>query len=357
MKNRIKLSIIALFTLALVFNSGCEDLFEPAIENHKVDEDLRDMPAWALGLLGHAYISNPVGTWSFNDVATDDAVSNFPGNAYRLMSTGAWSANFNPTDRWHYLRASWQYLNQFLVVADEITWAADPVVAEMFRERFKGDAYGMRALYMYHLLLHHAGPSEVDGQMLGIPIITEPEDLYNSEFNLPRNTFQECLNQLFADVDSAIKLLPDNFGDVDRDELIPEKYRELGITSGQFTRVFGDNVKNRMSAQIARLCGPRLHCWLPVLPTPEDRILAGRMPPTIWGRSLSMVWEAIPLVRWTRQVMCGMQITQLFRICLPEIIPRKFFGEGIRRAMWISKGKTIRLLYMETEGLTQLRTW
>ena len=252
MKKRIKLSIIALFTLALVFNSGCEDLLEPAVENHKVDEDLKDMPAWALGLLGHAYIGNPVGSWSFNDVATDDAVSNFPGNAYRLMSTGAWSANYNPAGRWQYLRASWQYLNQFLVIADEITWAADPVVAEMFRERFKGDAYGMRALYMYHLLLHHAGPSKVDGQMLGIPILTEPEDLYNSEFNLPRNTFQECLDLLFADVDSAINMLPDEFGDVDDVDDVPQKYRDLGVTAGQFTRVYGDNVKNRMSAQIAR---------------------------------------------------------------------------------------------------------
>lgn len=252
MKKRIKLSIIALFTLALVFNSGCEDLLEPVVENHKVDEDLKDMPAWALGLLGHAYIGNPVGSWSFNDVATDDAVSNFPGNPYRLMSTGAWSASYNPVDRWQYLRASWQYLNQFLVIADEITWAADPVVAEMFRERFKGDAYGMRALYMYHLLLHHAGPSAVDGKMLGIPILTEPEDLYNSNFNLPRNTFQECLDLLFADVDSAVKMLPEKFGNVDDVEDVPQKYRDLGVTSGQFTRVYGDNVKNRMSAQIAR---------------------------------------------------------------------------------------------------------
>lgn len=252
MKNRIKITIVALFTLAFIFNSGCEDLFEPAIENHKEGEDLIDMPLWALGLLGHAYISNPVGSWSFNDVATDDAVSNNPGNTYRLMSTGAWRANYNPMDQWHYLRASWQYLNQILDIAEDVKWAEDPVVSEMFRERFKGDAYGMRALYMYHLLLHHAGPSAVDGKMLGIPILTEPEDLYNSEFNLPRNTFQECLARLFADVDSAIKMLPDNFGSVEKDVDVPQKYRDLGITSGQFTRVFGDNVKNRMSAHIAR---------------------------------------------------------------------------------------------------------
>ena len=251
MKKKIKISIVAMFTLAFVFNSGCEDLFEPAIENHKENSDLIKMPAWATGLLGHAYISNPVGSWSFIDVATDDAVSNNPSNSYRLMATGAWRANNNPADRWQNLRASWQYLNQFLDIADDVNWAADPVVASLFRERMKGDAYGMRALYMYHLLLHHAGPSAVDGQMLGIPILTEPEDL-SSNFNVPRNTFQECLDRLFADVDSAIKLLPERFGDITKNDDVPQEYRSRGIEYGEFTRVFGDNVKNRMSPNIAR---------------------------------------------------------------------------------------------------------
>ena len=252
MKKILKSSIITLFTLSLVFTTGCEDLFEPAIENHKVGEDLKEMPSWALGLLGHAYISNPLGSWSFNDVATDDAVSNLPSNNYRLMSTGAWSSTYNPLDRWQYLRASWQYLNQFLEIVDEVPWAEDPISAQLFRERFKGDAYGMRALYMYHLLLHHAGPSEVDGQILGIPILTEAEDLYNSEFNIPRNSFQECIEQLFADVDSAIHYLPEEFGEKKTDDDVPQKYKDRGIKYDVYTRVFGDNVKNRMSARIAR---------------------------------------------------------------------------------------------------------
>lgn len=62
----------------------------------------------------------------------------------------------------------WQYINQFIDIADEVNWAADPLVADMFRDRMKGDAYGMRALYMYHLLLNHAGWAE-DGQLPGHP--------------------------------------------------------------------------------------------------------------------------------------------------------------------------------------------
>jgi starch-binding outer membrane protein, SusD/RagB family len=250
MKNRNKISLIALFALFLIAQTSCDDMFEPAIENHKDNSDLYNMPAWAAGLLGHAYISNPVGSWSFNDVATDDAVSNNPNNGYRLMATGSWSASNNPMDRWQYLRASWQYLNQFIDIADGVNWAADPLVAEMFRDRLKGDAYGMRALYMYHLLLHHAGPG-TNGQLLGIPIVDAPEDL-QSNFNLPRNTFQECIDFLYADVDSAIKLLPDDYGEIENNSLVPAKYSAKGVTAGQYTRVFGDNAKNRMSARIAR---------------------------------------------------------------------------------------------------------
>lgn len=245
----IKFFLLLVIVLMHVL-TGCEDVLEPALENHKDNEDLYGMPAWATGLLGHAYISNPLGSYSFNEVATDDAVSNDPNNGYRQIATGAWRSNNNPLDRWQYLRASWQYLNLFLDIADDVKWAADEQVAEMFKERMKGDAYGMRALYMYHLLMNHAGWGE-NGELLGIPILTEPEDV-NSDFNLPRNTFKECIAQLYADADLAISMLPEDYGSIENDNEVPEKYKSKGITAGQYTRVFGDNAKNRMSARIAK---------------------------------------------------------------------------------------------------------
>ena len=50
----MKLKNIILSTALLVGFCACDDLFEPAIENHKTVEDLENMPAWAVGLLGHA---------------------------------------------------------------------------------------------------------------------------------------------------------------------------------------------------------------------------------------------------------------------------------------------------------------
>lgn len=243
-------AIAAIMTASMTLNTGCDDLFDPAIENHKGASALEELPAWAVGMLGHAYISNPLGAWSFNDVATDDAVSNDPKSNLRIMATGSWRANNNPLDRWQNLRASWQYINQFIEVTDKVNWAADPLVAEMFKERFKGDAYGMRALFMYHLLMAHAGV-DVNGQLSGIPILLQSENL-GSDFNIPRSSFADCIKQLNEDADLAISMLPEEYGDITDDNQVPQKYRALGVTSGQYTRVFGDNAKNRMSAKIAR---------------------------------------------------------------------------------------------------------
>jgi len=250
----MKLKNIILSTALLVGFCACDDLFEPAIENHKTVEDLENMPAWAVGLLGHAYISNPLGenanSWKFTDVATDDAVSNDVGNGYLRMATGAWRADNNPVDSWQYLRASWQYLNQFLEISDKVEWAKDEMASELFKIRFQGDAYGMRALYMYHLLMSCAGWT-ADGQLLGIPILLESETIY-SDFNKPRNTFRECLDQLNRDVEKAIEMLPEEYGDVETTAEVPTKYTQMGADFSQYNRVFGDHAKNRMSARVAR---------------------------------------------------------------------------------------------------------
>ncbi|MDR0939814.1 MAG: RagB/SusD family nutrient uptake outer membrane protein [Mediterranea sp.] len=258
MKKIIRMAILAALAVpALTVPTSCEDLFEPAIENNKDIPDLPDMPLWAGGLLEHAYLSNPVGSWPFSEAATDDAVSNDPNNGYRQIATGAWSANNNPLSQWQYLRASWQYLNVFLQVSSDIPWAEDQQVDAMFRERMDAEAKGLRAFYMYHLLLNHAGYA--GGELLGIPVLTEAETVntdlstdIREDYNHPRNTFQECLAQIESDAAVAIASLPNMYGDLANDADVPEKYRSQGIVAGQYNRVFGTPTRNRMSAQIAR---------------------------------------------------------------------------------------------------------
>ena len=253
MKTLKKVAILSLIAPMMVSVISCDDLFDPAPENHKDMSQLENMPAWAAGLLAHAYISNPAGNggedYPWTEPATDDAVSNDVNNSYRKIAQGAWRKDNNPLDQWQRLRASWQYINQFLEVAPKVSWAADEVAAELYKMRFEGDAYGMRALYMYHLLRAHAGWT-ADGQLLGIPILTESETV-NSDFNKPRNTFKECIDQLNADVQKAIELLPDEYGDINSENAVPAKYKSMGANMSQYNRVFGNTAKNRMGLRTA----------------------------------------------------------------------------------------------------------
>ncbi|MDL2247677.1 RagB/SusD family nutrient uptake outer membrane protein [Bacteroides sp. OttesenSCG-928-J23] len=228
---------------------GCDDLFEPAIENNLGFEYMYDNSEYADGLLGNAYTRIPSSSYTFNDVATDDAVSNDANNGYRKMAEGSWMADNNPTDRWGGCRAAIQYLNLFLANVDKVNWVKDKVVATMYNDRVKGEAYALRAMYMYHLLQAHAGYS-ASGELLGIPILTEPEDK-NSNFNLPRNTFEECMQAIYSDINKALELLPTEFADIEDDNLVPAKYKAIGATAAQYTRANGKLFVGRMSGKIA----------------------------------------------------------------------------------------------------------
>ncbi|WP_291861438.1 RagB/SusD family nutrient uptake outer membrane protein [Marinilabilia sp.] len=242
MKNIIKLLVLVfLFT-------GCKDVFTPELENIRDLEAMYQEPTYAQGILANAYILLPYQGAPESDVATDDAVTNDVENDYLSMATGSWSSNDNPVSQWQGRRNAIQYLNIFLANADEVEWSDDEVIRSMYNDRLKGEAYGLRAVQMYSLLLAHGGWT-ADGRLLGVPIVTEPEDK-DSNFDVPRNTFQECLDQILNDAEQALELLPLDYGDISNAE-IPQKYQQLGVTnSSDYNRVNGNHMRGRITGRI-----------------------------------------------------------------------------------------------------------
>ncbi|MCE7056781.1 RagB/SusD family nutrient uptake outer membrane protein [Algoriphagus sp. AGSA1] len=238
--------ILLFFGMLLIF-SGCQDLIEPAIENIQGREDMLDRPRLAQGLLINAYLRIPTNGWTYSEMATDDAVSSNPTNGFLNMATGQWASNNDPVSRWTSAQSAIQYLNVMLEDVDSVDFAVDPIVNQMFVDRLKGETYGLRALFMYYLLQAHGGLA--DGQLLGVPILTESQNV-ESEFNLPRNTFEECMAQLYADADRALDLLPLDLGNITDPSLIPVKYQNAG--TGQYNRVFGDDAIQLVSGRIVR---------------------------------------------------------------------------------------------------------
>ncbi len=87
----MKRRVIFILASVIIFSS-CKKVLSPADENNRGLSDIYNDAAFAEGLLLNGYVRLPLGSYSFNDVATDDAVSNNPNNNYLLMATGRWSS-------------------------------------------------------------------------------------------------------------------------------------------------------------------------------------------------------------------------------------------------------------------------
>lgn len=245
----MKTKLVILLALVVVLSS-CADLLTPADENNRGLEDIYSDPGFAEGLLLNGYVRLPSGGYSFNDVATDDAVANNPDNSYLLMATGKWSAMNNPTEAWTSAYSSIQYLNILLQETDSVQWATTgEYTNEMFNDRAKGEAYGLRGLFMYYLLQAHGGWT-ADGKLMGVPIYTEPV-VDEDDFYKERNTFQECIEQIYNDLELAEAYLPLDFEDVADETEIPSKYAGK-TTISDYNRVFGAYSRQRLTGRIVK---------------------------------------------------------------------------------------------------------
>jgi hypothetical protein len=245
-------NIVIILAFCLLF-AGCSDLFDPANENIRDKETIYDEPGFAEGLLLNGYLRLPYEdfTYSFNDVATDDAVSNDPGNSYFKMATGQWRADNNPVDVWTRNYNAILYLNLVIAEADSVHWAADEQVSKLFNMRIKGEAYALRAIFMYFLVQAHAG--YYNGQLLGVPVITDPVEKI-PDFNFPRADFKTCINVIYSDMTAAESYLPLDYAELDLNTgNIPEKYRQECITEiSKYNRVLGEKFRGRMTGRIVK---------------------------------------------------------------------------------------------------------
>ena len=240
---------IIFYFIGLLAFCSCEDMFEPADENNRQEDAMYEESKYAHGLLIYGYDRLPYVTTTQTDIATDDAVTNM-ANDYWTMTTGTWASDKNPMSVWDNCKDGIQYVNLFLSKVDEVKWAPSSASKQqMFIDRLKGEAFGLRAVLYYYLLQAHGGYAD-DGVLYGVPLLTQPED-GSSDFNQPRATFADCVKQCFADCDSAMALLPADYEDIDNNEAIPAKYKALGANYSNYNLVFGNKARNLLSGKIA----------------------------------------------------------------------------------------------------------
>ncbi len=246
--NKVLVAGLACCSVAATLTS-CDDLFQPALENNLELSEMYSDPTFARGLIDNAFLVLPYDGSSVSDVATDDAVSNDNSNSYKQMATGTWTSQTNPINQWDTRYHAIQYCNLFLENIDKVKWDyTSESLNQMHMDLYRGQALALRALHMFYLLRAHCGM--VNGQLMGVPILTTylgPD----ADFNLPRNTFKECIDQIMSDFDEAQEYLPAKFGDVGAAD-VPAKYTALGGNDAEYNRAFGNLQRGKIDATIIK---------------------------------------------------------------------------------------------------------
>ena len=197
MKRPIYLALLALGSLSL---GGCnDDIMNLSPRDQVSDADVWTDPALAESFLfdiyrgvGHGY--NGTTLWSMTD---DGHNTRGGGTAQTMLSnispsslgglSGARFSHYVWGDLYRYIRQT----NIFLLEIENTDFPA------AVRDRMKGEAHFLRA-YFYHNLLRVYG---------GVPLITQPYGL-NDDFEVARASWEETLDFVLAEADSAARLLP-----------------------------------------------------------------------------------------------------------------------------------------------------
>jgi hypothetical protein len=213
-------------------------------------------PSYAEGLLIRAFTLIPTNDYRWDEVATDDAVTNDKQNAFTRMAKGEWSALYDPQSLWdNSNRAIW-YINEFLTVVDSVPWKwTSKEQNNLFIRRLKGESYALRGMFKYYLLRNHGGFGN-DGALLGTPIYNEFLGT-QAEFSKPRSTFAAGVASAEADFAEAMKYLPMDYGNVAALTGLPAGFGEVTDINA-YNTVMGDFSRQRVSGRIVKALKARL---------------------------------------------------------------------------------------------------
>ena len=234
--------------------TSCDDLLEPALENQKDLEALEKEALSVQRLILNAYAALPA-YYDNSDYATDDAVTNQKTNAYIKIATGGWTADNGTLSVWPGSYAAIQYVNLFMKTKEGQQYVKNETTNKLLTARLLGEAYALRGIHLYFLLRNHAGM--VNDQLLGVQLFDEALDI-NSDFNVSRASFTECLNKALADFDEAVKYLPFDYGDIKNEADIPAKFRNITTDPSMYNLVMGNEARQLVNTQIVESFRSRL---------------------------------------------------------------------------------------------------
>jgi hypothetical protein len=244
----MKTKKIILFGFILVLIASCENYLEPWPNGNYDSETIWQYQNLVQGLINRCYDNVGEGSVAgsmrnyngncgvFLDGVTDDAVITSPTHVMSRYALNTMTTSQDPFQTyWDIAYRSISQCNIFL--KDRRGYNTRYMVKELYnkqvRDRLQGEAFALRAWFEWDLLRRFGGKG-TNGQMLGFPIVTDVVGV-NDVINYARNTYDDCVKQIIADCDSAMKYLPL----AHRDFLYPAG-TDLSYLGGKYWNRFDD---------------------------------------------------------------------------------------------------------------------
>ncbi|HRN57352.1 MAG TPA: RagB/SusD family nutrient uptake outer membrane protein, partial [Agriterribacter sp.] len=189
--------IVFLLTGAITLSSCSKDFLNTKPLGEVSSEDV-----WKDGPLSEAFITgvySRLGMGGFDEQMlsslTDESVFTHPGRGIDIVNEGILNPSnlgwTNGTYEWGSMYSGIRSANVALTNLNTATFDD-----QQLNDRLRGESYFLRAYYSHQLLRFYGA----------FPIIEKPYGL-NEDYTSARNTFEECVNFIVDDCDSAILLL------------------------------------------------------------------------------------------------------------------------------------------------------
>ncbi|WP_131536625.1 RagB/SusD family nutrient uptake outer membrane protein [Pedobacter nototheniae] len=199
MKNFIYTLMFAFFS-CLMLTTGCKKMIEDGpLENANKDlvfDKTDSLGKYAEEFLNNIYSSLPKGYNRIGnnllDAGSDDALPSSTADIVQFYSNGAFNQVNLPDNTWDANYAAIRKVNEFLANIDQV-----PLKTPGFKQRWKAEARGLRAMFYFELIKRWGG----------VPIIGDRVYDLSSNLNLPRNTYQECVDYINAEIKAILPFL------------------------------------------------------------------------------------------------------------------------------------------------------
>lgn len=248
----MKTKKIILFGFILVLIASCKNYLDPWPNGNYDSETIWQYQSMVQGLINRCYdniAESSVGGSERNynnnegvylDGATDDAVITSYTQVMRRYAVNSMTTSQDPFQTyWDRDYRSIAQCNIFLKDRRgyNVRYMVKPLFNDQTRSRLQGEAFALRAWFEWDLLQKFGGKG-INNEMLGFPIITDPISV-TDEINYARNTYDQCVQQILSDCDSANKYLPLAYRDFLYTSL-PVPYNDLTCQGGKYFGRFDD---------------------------------------------------------------------------------------------------------------------